>query len=264
MYAGPLPLIAVTASWCFSATCTTRPHERSSSAASSRWATSALRPGLTAAMPWSTSAGVLGMTRTTATPAGSRASSHAVGMPAARLTTRLPGESWSLISSTSRAMSCGLTTSTHVSAARAASTLDRARTPYRSTRSAARSGRRAVTTRSSTLRPERTSPDSNVSPMTPAPRIATVPMGEVCQPVAVPGSSVLGGETAQEEHGVGGTLGHAAHEVAVPLLAVGDVDTHLVAPVGDALLLLGPDAVQHLVLVAVGVAAVVVGEGGGD
>src|SRR5580765_8534517 len=105
---------------------------------------------------------------------------------------------------------------------------------------------------SSATRPERIRPDSRVSPITPAPRIATVPISSPRR------------QAAQEEHRVGGALGHPAHEVAVPLLAVGDVDAHLVATVGDALLLLGPDAVEHLVLVAVGVAAVVCGQGAGD
>ena len=44
-----------------------------------------------AAMPSSTSAGVLGMTRTTATPSGTRDSMKAVVMPAARLTIELSG-----------------------------------------------------------------------------------------------------------------------------------------------------------------------------
>ena len=44
-------------------------------------------------MPSSTSAGVLGMTRTTATPSGSRDSMKAVVMPAARQTSSWPGRS---------------------------------------------------------------------------------------------------------------------------------------------------------------------------
>jgi hypothetical protein len=61
-----------------------------------------------------------------------------------------------------------------------------------------------------------------------------------------------GKKGAKEERDVGRALGHPAHEVAVPLLAEGDVDAHLVAAVGDALLLVGADAVEHLVLEGLG------------
>ena len=62
-------------------------------------------------MPSSTSAGVLGMTRTTATPSGTRASMNAVVMPAASETSSWPGRSTGAISSSRSPMSCGLTTS---------------------------------------------------------------------------------------------------------------------------------------------------------
>ena len=69
-------------------------------------------------------------------------------------------------------MSCGLTTSARVPALRAASTLETTATPYRSSSSRARSARFSPTRRLSTRRPARTSPESRVSPITPAPRIA--------------------------------------------------------------------------------------------
>src|SRR6478735_1711320 len=274
MYAGPEPLIAVTASWCFSGTRSTLPHERSSCSASARCASSQWLPALMAAMPWSTRAGVLGMTRTTGVPSGSRSCRYDVVIPAARLTTRLPRVRWSRISSSSPPMSCGLTTSTRVSAAAAASALDMLRTPYLARSSDARSSRRSVTMMSPASRPARTSPDSRVSPLTPAPKIATVPMPSslVRRPAAGarvrPGrrlpASALGGQASQEEHRVGGAFRHPAHEVAVPLLAVGDVDAHLVAPVGNPALLLRADAVEHLVLEGVGGTAVLGGERAGD
>ena len=55
---------------------------------------------------------------------------------------------------------------------RAASTLETTATPYRSSSSRARSARFSPTRRLSTRRPARTSPESRVSPITPAPRIA--------------------------------------------------------------------------------------------
>src|SRR5664280_1542579 len=109
-------------------------------------------------------------------------------------------------------------------------------------------------------RPERIRPDSRVEPMTPVPRIATIlglraprssvtlsppSPSELC---ITPPISALGRKSTQEDHGVGRTLSHPAHEVAVPLRAVRDVDAHLVPAIGDPLLLLRPDAVQHLVL----------------
>src|SRR6478672_6869592 len=143
-------------------------------------------------------------------------------------------------------MSCGFTTRTRTSADFAAVALSSTLTPYLALSTAAWSVRFSVMERSATSRPDRIRPDSRVSPMTPAPKIAVVAM-----------TSALRRDAAEEEHEVPRLLGHAAHEVAVPLLAVGDVDAHLVAAVGDALLLLGADPVEHLVLEGVGVAVVV-------
>ena len=123
-------------------------------------------------MPSSTRAGVLGITRTTATPSGTRDSMNAVVMPAASETTSWPGRSTPAISSSRSPMSCGFTTSARVSALVAASTLETTATPYRSSSSAARSARFSPTSSWSTRRPARTSPESRVSPITPAPRIA--------------------------------------------------------------------------------------------
>ena len=139
MYAGPEPLMAVTASIWRSGTRSTRPVEPISSSASARWWSSQCEPGEIAAMPSSTSAGVLGMTRTTATPSGTRASMNAVVMPAASDTTSWPARSSGAISSSRSPMSCGLTTSARVSALRAASRFETTRTPYRSSSSRARS-----------------------------------------------------------------------------------------------------------------------------
>ena len=60
----------MTASCCFSGTRITLPTEAISDSASARCASSQWEPAEIADMPSSTSAGVLGMTRTTATPSG--------------------------------------------------------------------------------------------------------------------------------------------------------------------------------------------------
>src|SRR5262245_59401879 len=243
-YAGPEPLIAVTASSWYSGTCTTRPTERSSCSASFRWSSSQCVPGAIAAIPSSTSAGVLGMTRTTATPSARRDSISAVVMPAASEMTSCPARISPEISSSSRVMSCGLTTSTSVSARLAASRLETTSTPYLSRSSAARSGRRWVSSRSLVSRPARIRPDASVSPITPAPRIATV-IGRILSGRR----SALRHQRSQEEGGVGRSFRHAAHQVAVPLVAVRHVHPHPLALGRQAALLVGPDAVQHLVLV---------------
>ena len=140
-------------------------------------------------MPSSTRAGVLGITRTTATPSGTRDSMNAVVMPAASETSSWPARSEGPISSSRSAMSWGLTTIATVSALEAASTLPTTATPYRSSSSRARSGRFSPTRSWSTRRPARTSPESRVSPMTPAPRMA----------VCFIGGSLLGDQRSQEE-----------------------------------------------------------------
>ena len=96
-------------------------------------------------------------------------------MPAARLTTRLPSLTWSWISSSRPPMSCGLTTSTSVSAIAAASALSSTRTPYFSVSSAARSARRSVMTSSSAGRPAQQPREEGLAHDA-APKIATVPM----------------------------------------------------------------------------------------
>src|SRR5690349_17184457 len=100
----------------------------------------------------------------------------------------------------------------------------------------------------STRRPARTSPDSRVSPITPAPMIAvlTPPIycgcvistctsrprssaemlarpgpRRACSTVADAAASLLGDQGADEEREVLRLLGQPAHEVAVPLGAVG-------------------------------------------
>src|SRR4051812_18094035 len=88
-------------------------------------------------------------------------------------------------------------------------------------------------------RPARSIPERSASPILPVPRTAMR---------CVIGSA-LGGEGAQEEHDVGGPLREAPYEVAVPVLAVGHVDADLLAGGRQPALLVGPDAVEHLVLV---------------
>ena len=73
----------MTASCCFSGTRITLPTDAISDSASARWASSQWEPAEIADIPSSTRAGVLGMTRTTATPSGTRDSMNAVVMPAA-------------------------------------------------------------------------------------------------------------------------------------------------------------------------------------
>ncbi len=170
----------------------TLPVEDSSDSASARCFSSQWEPGAIAAIPSSTRAGVFGMTRTTATPSGTRDSMNAVVMPAARLTTSWPGRRCGAISSSSAPMSCGLTTRARVSAFCAASTLPTTATPYRSSSSRARASRFSPTSRLSTRRPARTRPESSVSPMTPAPRMA------VCV-AAMADSLLLGDQGLHEE-----------------------------------------------------------------
>ena len=95
--------MAVTASICFSGTRNTLPVDPSSSSAIARCSSSQWEPAAIAAMPSSTSAGVFGMTRTTAVPAGRRASRKSVVMPAASETTSWPGRTSPPISSSSAA-----------------------------------------------------------------------------------------------------------------------------------------------------------------
>src|SRR5262245_50417122 len=95
--------------------------------------------------------------------------------------------------------------------------------------------------------------------MTPAPRMAvTWDAVMTCSPL------LLGDQGPDEECQVLRSLRETSHEVAVPLGAVGDVDAHGLAGLGQAALLLGADAVQHLELVAPRAAAVPGGQGGGD
>ena len=62
---------------------------------------------------------------------------------------------------------------------------------------------------------------------------------------------VLADQRPQEEDQVGRPLGEAAHEVAVPLVAEGNVDPQLLALADQPDLLLVADAVEHLQFVLV-------------
>src|SRR5215207_10006560 len=128
-------------------------------------------------------------------------------------------------------------------------------TPYRCFRYAERSAERSVTTMSSMVRPARSRPESRASPSLPAPRIASVSTRD---------SLLLGGEGAEEERHVRRTLGEPAHQVAVPLGAVGDVDADRVPVPHQPELLLGADAVEELELERVLRAVVPLGPLGPD
>ena len=105
MYAGPEPEIAVTASWYFSGTRTTWPTLRSKVSTVTKCSSVLFEPELIAAIPWSTKAGVFGITRITGVLAGSKSSMKPVVIPAASETTKVPGLSESLISSKTIAIS---------------------------------------------------------------------------------------------------------------------------------------------------------------
>ncbi|CUR61440.1 hypothetical protein NOCA1240543 [metagenome] len=77
-------------------------------------------------------------------------------------------------------------------------------------------------------------------------------------------SLFLADQRSEEEGEVLGLLGEAAHQVAVPLGAVGDVDAHRLACGRETLLLLGADAVEHLELVGPRAATEAARERGGD
>ncbi len=123
-------------------------------------------------IPSPTSAGVLGIALTTATPAGSAASIVSIVMPAASETTVASGRTDPAISSSSASTSCGLTTMSTTSASVTASALPVTVTPYASRSSAARSSRFSEITRSAAAWPDLRIAASRVSPITPAPRIA--------------------------------------------------------------------------------------------
>src|SRR5260370_23292887 len=95
--------------------------------------------------------------------------------------------------------------------------------------------------------PARSSPDMSASPIFPAPRIAITP-GSL---PGRAGQSAAGGQRAQEERQVRWPFREPPDQVAVPVAAVGNVDPHPGAAAGQAELLGGPDAVEHLVLEAV-------------
>ena len=107
----------------------TRPTGLSSSSVRRRCSSPACAPAEITLIASSTSTGVLDITRTTGTSAGSRASMNDVGMPAATETTSRPAGITGAISSSSAAMSCGLTARIRVSARCAAATAVAVSTP---------------------------------------------------------------------------------------------------------------------------------------
>src|SRR5215212_8388403 len=170
-YAGPDPETAVTASMYGSATSTTRPTARSTSAARARCSRPACAPAQMPAIPSCTVDGAFGIARTTGTPSATSRSMTPVGIAAAIDSTVCRGERTWPTSASSASMSCGLTAITTTSASRTASAFAVvASMPYRSRSSATRSSRRPVTTTS--VQPELRSPARSDSPILPAPRIA--------------------------------------------------------------------------------------------
>ena len=97
---------------------------------------------------------------------------NSVVMPAATETTSCSDVTDGSISASSAPMSWGFTATMIVCAAFTAASLSTTSTPYRSANRSARSASREVTSRSAGEPPARISPDSNASPIFPAPRIA--------------------------------------------------------------------------------------------
>src|SRR5450759_1969762 len=115
-YAGPPPEMAVAASWYRSSRTIASPIAANISRTASTCSAVVSLPPLTTAIPCRTSAGVLGITLTTAVPAGTSDSSRAHVIPAAIDTTRVPGVSASASERTTRSMTCGFTARSTMSA----------------------------------------------------------------------------------------------------------------------------------------------------
>ena len=107
--AGPLAESPVIASMCFSSTVTTRPTVSKSFRAVSICSGRTAAPAAIAVMAQPTCAGVLGMARTTATPAGSRCCKKEIGTEAAIEITSASGAMASETSSSTCATACGFT-----------------------------------------------------------------------------------------------------------------------------------------------------------
>src|SRR5580692_2140789 len=223
----------------------TSPTGRSSSSARARCSGPAYAPAEMTLIAWSTSTGVLDMTRITGTSTPSRRSLKPVGMTAATEMISLPAGTCGLISSSIAGMSCGLTVMISVSALLAASAALRMATPYSIRSCSARSGRRTTAATPDGGRPARSSPEMSASPFCPAPKIP-ITVWSLTRPTASPG----GGQRAQEERHVCRPLGQPPDQVAVPVAAVGQVHPDLRAGAGQPALLGRPDPVQHLELEA--------------
>src|SRR5580700_5989011 len=267
----------------------TFPTGRSSSSARCRCSSVACSPGEITLIASSTSTGVLDITRTTGTGPASERPMNAVVIPAATEMISLPGPVPGLISASSAAMSCGFTVITSVSARSAASAADTTAMPYASRSCWARPLRRAAATISAgDTTPARSSPEISASPICPAPRTAITLAAyrgavsrsggvgpgdhpeppQLCRPGGRPpeprGVLAARAQRPQEEGEIGRPLGQPAHQVAVPVAAVGQVDADLRAARREPGLLVGPDSVQHLVLEAAEVPAGQLGLGPGD
>ena len=124
-YAGPLPDTAVTASICASSSShRAMPTADSSCPACSRCAALTCALAYSPLAPWRSSAGVLGMQRTTGRGWPSQASRLAQGMPAAMETISCSGFSAGAKAWHTAFMACGLTDRTTTSASATASALD--------------------------------------------------------------------------------------------------------------------------------------------
>ena len=123
-------------------------------------------------MPAPTSAGVLGMALMHTTPAPRPRCKSARVIPAASETTMVPGLTSPEIKASNGATSSGLTTMRMTSASAAAAAGSRTGTRYFALISAARAACFSLMTISLAAVPLASSPAINVSPITPAPKMA--------------------------------------------------------------------------------------------
>src|SRR6266850_628668 len=174
MKAGPLADSAVTASMCFPSTTTVRPTERKMPSASSRCSGVACAPAARPVIPFRSSAGVLGIARTTGTACARCFSMNDVLTEAATEMRSCEGVSTSRSSPSTCGTVWGFTLRITMSAARAASAFESVPSTPRSSRSLAiRCACPAVTVMSPALTtPASSSPRINVSPSLPAPSTA--------------------------------------------------------------------------------------------
>ena len=172
--AGPLAESPVTASMCRSSSTTVRPTAWNSRSARARCSGVACAPPASAVMPSRTSAGVLGMARTTGTGAARWRSRIAVLTEATAETRSWLAPSRGPTSRSTGTACCGLTVSSTTSASLTAAALDSpACTPSRRAKSAERAPWAVVTVMSAgSATPASSMPRMSISPSCPAPSTA--------------------------------------------------------------------------------------------